>query len=174
VENIRIVGLCVLAAVGYGIAHDQVTARVCVEYFTIGHPLLIPSESPTALAFVWGIVATWWVGLSLGAIVAIAARCGGRPKLGASQLRRPVGRLLAFMGVCALIAGAAGYVLARLDLIWLRGFLAEAVPSERHDRFLAALWAHTASYATGVVGGLTTAAWIFRSRRAIAETRGFS
>ncbi|MFI5379272.1 MAG: hypothetical protein ACHRHE_08245 [Tepidisphaerales bacterium] len=30
--------LCILAAVCYGIVHDQVTARICVEYFTIGHP----------------------------------------------------------------------------------------------------------------------------------------
>jgi hypothetical protein len=32
-----IVLLCVLAAVVYGVLHDQVTARICVEYFTIGH-----------------------------------------------------------------------------------------------------------------------------------------
>jgi len=33
-----IVLLCIVAAVVYGVVHDQVTARVCVEYFTIGHP----------------------------------------------------------------------------------------------------------------------------------------
>ena len=173
-EIVRIIGLCVLAAVGYGITHDQVTARVCVEYFTIGHPPLIPSESPTALAFAWGIVATWWVGLPLGIIVAIAARSGARPKLRALQLRKPVGRLLVFMGICALIACIAGYVLARMDVIRLVGFLADAVPSERHDRFLAALWAHTASYATGVAGGLTTAAQTFRRRRLMPGTQAAS
>jgi len=28
----KIVGLGILAAVSYGIIHDQITARVCVEY----------------------------------------------------------------------------------------------------------------------------------------------
>ena len=30
-EALRNVALCVLAAIVYGIAHDQVTARVCIE-----------------------------------------------------------------------------------------------------------------------------------------------
>jgi hypothetical protein len=57
---IAIVALAVAAGIAYGILHDQVTARVCLEYFTIGHPPLIPSQSPTLLAIAWGIVATWW------------------------------------------------------------------------------------------------------------------
>lgn len=43
------VALSVLAAVVYGILHDQITARICVEYFTIGHARLIDSDSPTVL-----------------------------------------------------------------------------------------------------------------------------
>ena len=50
---ITIVALAVLAGITYGILHDQVTAHVCVEYFTIGHPALIPTESPTLLAIAW-------------------------------------------------------------------------------------------------------------------------
>ena len=80
-HSLRIIGLSLLAAIVYEIAHDQVTARVCVEYFTIGHPPLIPSESPTLLALAWGVVATWWVGLPLGIMLAVAARAGRRPKL---------------------------------------------------------------------------------------------
>lgn len=59
------VALSVLAAVVYGILHDQITARICVEYFTIGHARLIDSDSPTVLGLFWGVVATWWVGLPL-------------------------------------------------------------------------------------------------------------
>ena len=69
---LRIIGLCVLAAVLYGVAHDQVTARVCVEYFTIGHPRILATESPTVLGLAWGVIATWWVGLVLGAPLAFA------------------------------------------------------------------------------------------------------
>src|SRR5207245_11301598 len=85
-EFLKIVGLGVLAAVSYGIIHDQITARVCVEYFTIGHPPLIPSTSPTLLAFAWGVVATWWVGLPLAFTLSCAARRGHRAMLLAAHL----------------------------------------------------------------------------------------
>ena len=54
VETVKIVLLCIAAAVVYGILHDQVTARVCVEYFTIGHPPVFNTDSPTLLALGWG------------------------------------------------------------------------------------------------------------------------
>jgi len=46
-----------------GIAHDEITVRVCAEYFTIAHPPLFPTASRTLLAACWGIAAT--VGLAL-------------------------------------------------------------------------------------------------------------
>jgi hypothetical protein len=163
-ESFRIITLGVLAAIAYGITHDQVTARVCLEYFTIGHPPLIPSESPTLLALAWGIVATWWVGLPLGIVLAVAARVGDRPKLTAKQLQASVAKLLAAMAVCALVAGAAGYVLARSGHIVLADPLGAVVPLDRHDRFLADLWAHSASYAGGLIGGLALSIATFRRR----------
>src|SRR5262249_32121548 len=52
VEYIKITALCVAATVLYGICHDQVTARVCVEYFTVGHPPVFGGlTDPTLLAF---------------------------------------------------------------------------------------------------------------------------
>ena len=65
-QSLVIVLMCVIAAVSYGIAHDQVTARVCVEYFTVGHPTMFDTDDPTRLGLGWGIIATWWVGLLLG------------------------------------------------------------------------------------------------------------
>ena len=52
VETLKIVVLCIVSAIVYGILHDQVTARVCVEYFTIGHPPIFHTDDPTLLAFV--------------------------------------------------------------------------------------------------------------------------
>src|SRR5437762_268271 len=115
-EFLKIVGLGILAAVSYGIIHDQITARVCVEYFTIGHPPLIPSTSPTLLALAWGVVATWWVGLPLGFTLASAARLGHRPKLLAAQLTPLILRLLATMAAVALFAGIVGYILASREI----------------------------------------------------------
>src|SRR5690349_5536145 len=118
-EYLRIIGLCVFAAIGYGILHDQVTARVCVEYFTIGHPPLIPSDDPTLLALAWGTVATWWVGLPLGLLVAVSARTGRGPKWTTRQLVRPILLLLAVMYLCALTAGVIGWFLASGGVIYL-------------------------------------------------------
>jgi hypothetical protein len=37
-EFAKIVLVCIFASIVYGIAHDQVTARICVQYFTVFHP----------------------------------------------------------------------------------------------------------------------------------------
>jgi hypothetical protein len=149
---LSIVGLCVLAAVCYGVVHDQVTARVCVEYFTIGHPRVVDSDDPTVLGLVWGILATWWVGAILGAVLALAARAGGRPKLGARDVVRPLLVLLALVGAGAVAAGVLGAALARCGAVVLLEPLASQVPRDRHVAFLADLWAHLWSYGGGALG----------------------
>lgn len=109
-ESLRIVAACTLAAVGYGILHDLVTAHVCVEYFTEWHPQVVSSRSPVVLALVWGVVATWWVGALLGVLLATVARAGSRsPKLTLSQLARPIAYVLVITGVAALVLGLLGY-----------------------------------------------------------------
>lgn len=163
-EALRIVLLAVFAAIAYGVVHDQVTARVCVEYFTIGHPPIFPTDSPTLLALGWGIIATWWVGLPLGLLLAIAARVGTRPKLSARDLRRPIAYLLVTMASCALVSGVLGGVLARRGAIWLAPPLSTRVPNSAHVRFLADLWAHSASYLVGMVGGLVLVVWTWIRR----------
>jgi hypothetical protein len=104
-QPVLIVLLCVAAAVTYGIVHDQITARVCVEYFTIGHPPMIGTEDPTLLGLGWGIIATWWVGALLGVPLAIVARAGSRPKRSAASLVRPLLWLMAVAAATALLAG---------------------------------------------------------------------
>lgn len=158
----KIAALVTVVAIAYGIAHDQVTARVCLEYFTIGHPPLIPTESPTLLALGWGIVATWWVGLPLGVLLAAVARIGPKPRLSARDLRRPIVLLLATMGGGAVLAGAVGGVLATFGLVWLVPPMSELVQADRHTRFLIDLWAHSASYLIGILGGAVV---IFRTWR---------
>src|SRR4051812_13550559 len=110
---LAIVGLAILAAIAYGILHDQVTALVCVEYFTVGHPRIFgDTESPTVLAIGWGIVATWWAGLILGVPLAFAARAGTGPVREIRSLVRPILGLLGVMAACALCSGLSGFVLA--------------------------------------------------------------
>jgi hypothetical protein len=155
----RIVLLAIGAAIAYGIVHDQITARVCVEYFTIGHPPIFGTESPTLLALGWGVVATWWVGLILGLPLACLARLGRAPKLEPRQLVRPILVLLTVMAVCALFAGVLGWQLATRNVIQLEQFVRLPIPPEKHAAFLADGFAHNASYAVGFLGGFVLLAW---------------
>jgi hypothetical protein len=152
-KHLAIVGMCILAAVVYGIVHDQITARVCVEYFTIGHPLIFATDSPTLLGLGWGIVATWWVGLVLGLGLAVAARSGKQPRLRVRALVRPILYLLGWMAGSALLAGVVGYGLGWLGILTLLPGLAARIPADRLLLFQADAWAHAASYVVGFFGG---------------------
>jgi hypothetical protein len=163
-ENLKIILLCVAAAIAYGVAHDQITARVCLEYFTVFHPPVFATQSPTALAFGWGVIAPWWVGLFLGLLLALAARAGTRPKQTTAEQLRPIAKLLLVMAFCALCAGLVGFVLVS------RGFLAEpewitpAFGSCSYRAFVADWCAHTASYASGFFGGIVLCILQYRKR----------
>lgn len=170
-QGLRIVLLSVAAAVVYGIVHDQVTARICIEYFTIGHTF-IGTNSPLLLGLFWGVVATWWVGLPLGLVLWLAARAGSRPPRYARDLVRPVAKLLCVVGCGAILAGATGNLLARNGAIWLPPRLAEEVPKDRHVAFLTDLWSHTASYWVGSIGGIVLVVLTWRQRGRVCATAG--
>ncbi|MCC7475296.1 MAG: hypothetical protein IT425_07865 [Pirellulales bacterium] len=165
-DGLAIVVLCILSACIYGIVHDQITARVCIEYFTIGHPqiLKVPTESPTLLGFVWGIVATWWVGLGLGIPLAIAACFGARPKKSIRSLLLQLGMILTVTGTLAAIASVIGYVAASKSLVWLCEPFTSRVPPAKHPTFVAALFAHNTSYTAGSIAGLWLIIRTWRSR----------
>ena len=71
------------------------------------------------------------------------------------------------MAICALLAGVLGWLLARGGTVVLVGRLAARVPCERHVAFMADLWAHSASYLAGLVGGLALVVIVWRSRHEV-------
>ena len=152
-QSFAIILACVCSAVVYGILHDQITVRICIEYFTIGHPPVFDTENPTLLGIGWGIIATWWVGVLLGIPLAVAARAGRRPKRSVATIFRPILLLLAVMFACASLAGVVGWWLGSNGAVQLTRSLASAVPREKHVPFIVDLWAHSASYLTGSIGG---------------------
>jgi hypothetical protein len=156
--------LCIGAAVAYGIIHDQVTARVCVEYFTIGHPPVFHTNSPTLLGLGWGVIATWWMGALLGLFVALCARFGTGSKIEVNALIRPIMLLLIVMGVCALCAGSLGYLLAARGEISLHDW-EYMLGRQRANRFIADFCAHITSYFVGFFGGLFVCGWVVLKRR---------
>jgi hypothetical protein len=132
-QSLKIILTCVVAAVLYGIVHDQFTSHICVEYFSVFHPPVFSTTSPTLLALGWGVIATWWMGAFLGVLLAFAARAGSRNKIDASELVRPTSKLLVAMGFLATVAGLTGYVLAS------RGAIAPplcSLPQDTQDSWL--------------------------------------
>jgi len=163
---LAIILMCVAASVTYGIIHDQITARICLEYFTIGHPpILGGTDDPTLLAFGWGVIATWWVGAILGILLAASARAGSRPPRSPRTLLRPLGILMTASACFAAVAGITGYIAASNGWVWLLPHMAERIPADRHVPFLTDLWIHNASYLAGFVGGIVLCVVVYRSRR---------
>jgi len=170
-ETVKIIALSLLAACTYGVVQDQVTVRVCIEYFTIGHPPVFATQSLTLLALGWGIITTWWVGLPLGIALVCSARIGHRAKLGARDLLPMIVKLLVVMGGIAFLAGVAGYLAARQGWVWLNEPLASRIPPNRHALFLVDLWAHLAAYASGIIGGLTLCMLVILRRRKLPASQ---
>jgi len=132
-----------------------------VEYFTIFHPPVFTTTSPTLLAFGWGVIATWWAGAMIGVLLAIAALAGSNPRMYAWQLAPYILRLLLVMALSALMFGCIGYWWGHMP----EG-MANVLPANMERRLLADLWAHSASYASGFLGGMALCVLVW-SRRAV-------
>jgi p-aminobenzoyl-glutamate transporter AbgT len=77
--------------------------------------------------------------------------------------------LLLAIATAAVLAGVVGRMLAEAGSVFLVEPLASRVPKDRHVDFLTDLWAHSAAYAAGFVGGLVLATLTWRRRgRAVA------
>jgi hypothetical protein len=168
-EALKIIAVCMFAAVLYGIVHDQITARVCLQYFTVLHPPIFHTESPTLLGIGWGAYATWPVGLFFGILFAIFARTGQQPQLKIADLIPMLVCLFILMALFALSCGLLGYFLGPMPtepsyLIRMTPAVRAAISPDLEHRFVADWWAHIASYAAGFCGGMTLCVFIYRRR----------
>jgi hypothetical protein len=163
-QKAKIILLSTVAAIAYGIVHDQITARLCVEYFTIGHPPLFHTTSPTVLGLCWGITATFGVGAVLGVFLALVSQSEGPPPVPVLHLFKSVLGLLAVMATSASLAGVLGFELSRSSIICIPAGFAEAVPPSQHDRFMAVWFVHGASYLIGLLGASFIILRIWRAR----------
>lgn len=163
-QFLAIILVSILGGIAYGILHDQVTVRVCLEYFTIGHPPLFATTSPTLLAVGWGVVATWWVALPLGFALATASRVGSAPKWPVQRVIGPLLILLASMGGLALLSGITGYFAVLHHAVPVSPWVADNIRPDRQVAFMADWWAHSASYLGGVVGGAVLCMYIWHQR----------
>lgn len=158
-----------LSVIGYGIVHDQVTARICIEYFTIAHePTLVDSDSPTIVGLVWGIYSTWWVGVVFGCASALLAQVGPWPRVSFRQMLKPVGYLVLAIAIASLVAGALAFVLAEFGAIKLGHPMSVAIENSKQTGFLVDRWSHRAAHAVGLLGGsgICAGLWLVRKRQA--------
>jgi hypothetical protein len=169
VESLKIIALAMAAAIGYGVVHDQITIRVCPEYFTVAHPHIFNTGSLTLIALGWGVVATWWAGLAAGIALALAARVGSPEKLTWRRLVRPALVLLLVMGVCATLAGFTGHWMAATGKISSVQAWGSMLPAEEQAAFMADVFTHAISYLVGGVGSLIIALAIAWQRYAARE-----
>lgn len=57
-KSLSIIATTILACVVYDIIHDQITARLCVQYFTVFHPPVFSTQDPTLFGIGWGTTRT--------------------------------------------------------------------------------------------------------------------
>ncbi len=124
-ESLQTLGIMtgtIATTIIYGILNDQVTARICPEYFNKGfhkrqltfwpqstYKNWLGSDSPTKLGISWGFRGTWNVGLILSIPLAIAARVGSWPRLSIFEMIKPLGLAMIGTGLFACLAGIKGY-----------------------------------------------------------------
>jgi hypothetical protein len=161
-EAWRIVGLCVLASIVFGVAFDLLSCRACVEYFTIAHPPVFRTADPILLGLAWGVYATWWMGAIFGVLLAAACTAGPRPPIAAGGLVRP------------LVYGLGGIYVSAV-LVWiavhsLGGWAIRHHGSNRPDpeldrRMMASALAHGFAYNAAGILGIVLAVLCWRRRR---------
>jgi hypothetical protein len=156
---LRIVGCCMAVMIGYGIVQDQVTARLCPEYFTLGHPPIEGLTDPTLLGISWGFLGSWWGGLVLGLALAVCMRSGAAPPLPLNQFVWPLCLMLGGMAAVTTLGGIGTYYNAKLLGVSLGEPWASQIPPERHRGMLVVANAHFGTYGSGVVGGIAVCAW---------------
>ena len=166
----------VLAAV-YGALHDQISFTVAPEYFTLfkfqQFALWGVGDMPPRLGVaVVGILATWWVGLFAGVIIAAAGLFHRTAPAMVRSTLRAYGVLAVIAFAAGLVGFAYGWVIAGGGAAphfaeWWRP---EGLTTPR--RFYAVGSMHNASYLGGAVGVLIAVAYQVRAaRRATRATR---
>ena len=173
IEWLKIVGFSVTAAITYGILHDLITVHLALEYFTVAHPPVFPTQNPILLAFGWGVIATWWVGLGLGVVLASCARLGHWPRVGLCAVRPRILCLIASMAGMAILSGLAGSALMASGMNVIGPWVGD-IPEGRQVPFAGAAWAHSASYLVGILGGLFACWSTARERQSRSDTHSSS
>lgn len=154
-----------LAITGYAMLQDQVSARLCPEYFTVLHPPIPNLTDPTLLGISWGFIGGWWGGIVLGYVAGLVATLGPRPKLQPREIVRPLLVLVSALAVLTALSGFTVWHHANLLGVSLDAGMNGLVPPERHRAVLVVACYHFTAYATATLGGFVLCGWVWAERR---------
>lgn len=178
---------CIAAACVLGIINDQITARICLEYFTEGfHKESIKGttlarflakfpDSCTVWGLVWGVVATWWLGAIFGVVLAVSARAGWWPKMSPARVGVLVVFSMASIGISVLLYGLfKRYYEFPLPadqvpklLVAHRFMIKDYQPAKHEDlgrRYLLCSYIHFQAYQAGIAYGIIAVGWVLYIR----------
>jgi hypothetical protein len=162
--RLRFAAIGLVAMVGYGMLQDQLSARLCPDYFTVFHPPIPGVTDPTLLGVAWGFLGAWWGGVLLGYIAGLVATLGSRPPVAPRELVRPLVVLLLVVGLVVLLTGINVWRHAELLGVSLDPALTKLVPPERHRPLLIVACYHFAAYASATIGGVVLCVWVWVER----------
>lgn len=165
IPRLRMTALGMIAAVSYGALQDQVSARLCPEYFTVLHPPIPGLTDPTLLGVAWGFLGAWWCGAGLGYGVGLATTLGHRPPLSIRDLIRPVVLLLAAVGATTALTAISVWQHVEMFGVTLRPEITAFVPLERHHALLVVACYHFSAYGSSVLGSIVLFWWIAGERK---------
>lgn len=139
----------------FGMTMDQLSARLCPEYFTVLHPPIPNLTDPTLLGIAWGYLGSWWGGAVMGYVMGIVATAGTKhPPVSLRQLVVPMLCIVAITVVGTLITGVAVWRHTEMLEVRFADWLDRAVPPERQrNAFIVANY-HFAAYASAIVASV--------------------
>lgn len=167
-ESILIIGWAILLSVVYGLIHDQITIRICPEYFTVYHPHLFATRDLTELALLWGVAATWWMGAFFGILLALAAQNGPAPTVKPSFCRNGMIAVLLLTGLLACLGGlvAKGHYMSPFFPSDIR---IQNLPASRQEGFAVNYAAHNISYMASGLGAVILCLAILYKRHKLSQ-----
>lgn len=180
-ESSKIFGLAVGSVFAYGILNDQITARICLEYFTKGfhesmllgwtgpilstvrNMLLAYKGSATIVGIIWGVIATFSIAIIAGIVITFFSRLLKWPKLNVSDLKYPMMNAMGITGIGALAGGIVGYHKAAVHGV-ARMWANANVASGNLVGWQVCAYAHSAAYLVGPIAIVGLCAWIVYRR----------
>jgi hypothetical protein len=165
IPRYRFVLLGLGTMVGYAVIQDQVSARLCPEYFTLFHPPIPGLTDPTLLGIGWGFLGAWWGGVFFGLAMGLVATVGPQPPLPLRAVVRPLWVLVVVVAAVTALTGLTVSHHARLLGVSLDAGMSGLVPPENRLALLTVACYHLSAYVTATVGGVIVCVWVRAERR---------